>query len=392
MGQSQWDLGRFVKTLSYYGVVPILSSFDWFQSMFDSRPNPTLSPTAIAFSSTSNALPNTVVLLGNVPPSVGQPLLDAGYRLRSLVADAASQRLAWGDLADQVDWIETEWTDPKLLAKVLADGQGWVYGSTATTVEAVQADPAWQGLTQAIAHLSSSPEALTPVFDFSHPSPSVQDIWGALDDVVMGGVSQSGIRLVGTSAVFAGTVSTANSGGFASIRTRNFTPPLDFSGHAGVRLRLRGDGQRYKFMLRMADTWDSVAYCYSFDTRADDWMTVRIPFEELIPVFRAKTVPNAPALDPHHICAIQLMLSKFEYDGALNPHFQAGAFQLELRSLDLYQSTEAQSDRPLVILSAVPSPESLLAMLDAETVTPHGLTWDESDRLAAVLKENLQNG
>jgi len=30
------------------------------------------------------------------------------------------------------------------------------------------------------------------------------------------------------------------------------------------------------------------------------------------------------------------MLSKFEYDGAYNPHFQAGAFALEIESIKAY--------------------------------------------------------
>jgi Complex I intermediate-associated protein 30 (CIA30) len=49
--------------------------------------------------------------------------------------------------------------------------------------------------------------------------------WGSLDDVVMGGVSESGLYLSPGSgpdgcdaAVFSGNVSTDNNGGFASVR------------------------------------------------------------------------------------------------------------------------------------------------------------------------------
>jgi hypothetical protein len=42
-----------------------------------------------------------------------------------------------------------------------------------------------------------------------------------------------------------GVVSTDNSGGFASVRCRNWEPPLDLGAYEGVRLRLRGDGQRW---------------------------------------------------------------------------------------------------------------------------------------------------
>lgn len=43
--------------------------------------------------------------------------------------------------------------------------------------------------------------------------------WGPLDDVVMGGVSESSFARMqsGSEAVFSGRVSSANNGGFASV-------------------------------------------------------------------------------------------------------------------------------------------------------------------------------
>lgn len=173
------------------------------------------------------------------------------------------------------------------------------------------------------------------IFDFSNSQIDIQNTWGALDDVVMGGVSDSGVRLENGAAVFSGNVSTANSGGFASIRTRNFEPPLDLSNFTGIELRLKGDGNRYKFLVRDGDAWDSVGYSHSFDTVANEWITVQVPFAQLIPVFRAKSVPNA-RLSSEHIRSFQLMLSKFEYDGALNPRFSPGSFRLEISSIAAY--------------------------------------------------------
>jgi hypothetical protein len=175
-----------------------------------------------------------------------------------------------------------------------------------------------------------------PCLDFRQPTEDLATRWGALDDVVMGGVSQSGIRWSEGAAWFSGTVSTANSGGFASIRTRNFDPPLNWAGFAGVKLRVRGEGQRYKFMLRSDPGWDSVAYSYSFDTEAETWIDVSIPFTRFIPVSRARTLENAAPLNLSHICALQLMLSKFEYDGQLNPKFVAGSFQLAIEYIQPY--------------------------------------------------------
>lgn len=187
------------------------------------------------------------------------------------------------------------------------------------------------------------------IFDFRQASPALQQIWGTVDDVVMGGVSESQIRWQDQRGIFSGLVSTGNGGGFASVRTRNLSPVLDLSAFAGLELRVRGDGQRYKFLLRTSGGWDSLAYAYGFDTekRVDPqantsasapeaWQTVRIPFGDLRPVFRARTVADAPPFDRAQITSLQLMLSKFEYDGALNPHFVPGPFRLEVESIAAY--------------------------------------------------------
>lgn len=174
------------------------------------------------------------------------------------------------------------------------------------------------------------------LFDFSNASTDIGNTWGALDDVVMGGVSDSGIRSENGVAVFSGIVSTANSGGFSSVRTRNFDPAIDLTGYTGIELRVKGDGNRYKFLVRDDDGWDSVGYSYSFDTVADEWITVRAAFDQLIPVFRAKTIPNA-TIAPNRVRSFQLMLSKFEYDGALNPKFRAGEFRLEVAAIVAYR-------------------------------------------------------
>jgi hypothetical protein len=174
------------------------------------------------------------------------------------------------------------------------------------------------------------------IFDFSQPPSTLNQVWGALDDVVMGGVSASSLQIQDSTALFTGNVSTENSGGFASVRTRNFDPPLNLTGHAGIELRLKGDGQRYKFLVRDEDSWDSLAYTYSFDTVPNQWIEVRIPFNLMAPVFRAKTVADAKALNTARIRSLQFMLSKFEYNGALNPNFQPGEFRVFLRAIAVY--------------------------------------------------------
>ncbi|MEO0375456.1 MAG: CIA30 family protein [Cyanobacteria bacterium P01_A01_bin.17] len=174
------------------------------------------------------------------------------------------------------------------------------------------------------------------IFDFRQPIADLDQTWGVLDDVVMGGASSSSFQAKDGAALFSGIVTTANSGGFASVRTRNFEPPLDLNNHSGIELQVKGDGQRYKFLMRDEDSWDSVAYAYSFDTEADQWQTVQIPFTEMTAVFRAKTVPDASSINQGQVRSLQLMLSKFEYDGDLNPSFQPGEFKLCVQSIGVY--------------------------------------------------------
>lgn len=180
------------------------------------------------------------------------------------------------------------------------------------------------------------------IFDFSSQEAAAQRqaiaaLWGALDDVVMGGVSASTLQVTETAVQFTGQVSTANSGGFASVRTRNLEPALDLSAYQGIRLHLRGDDNRYKFLVRGGAGWDSLAHAYAFDTEAGQWIDVDIPFSALVPTLRARTVPNAAPLNLQKIYALQLMISKFEYDGRLNPNFTSGDFSLEIATIAAYR-------------------------------------------------------
>lgn len=321
-----WDLKRFVKTLSYYGAIPFLSDLDWFQQWFDSRPHPKVDTASI------------MALSANMTNSDAKIVLVGGT---GAIAQQVRQKLEAESSASKFHILPFT-IDQRLSANTLQH-------TTVILIDAAESTP------QFIAALATYDfEKLTkPLFDFTQYSSNLKEVWGALDDVVMGGVSESNIRFRDAIAEFSGNVSTANSGGFASVRTRNFEPAIDLSSYEGIALKVKGDGNRYKFMLRTETRWDGVAHCHSFDTIANTWITVRIPFTEFIPVLRAKTVSNVP-LDTRNVNAFQLMLSKFEYDGALNPHFQPGSFQLQIQSIGGYQKSlenaSKQSLMPQLIL------------------------------------------
>ncbi len=353
--RSQWDAGRFIKTLSYFEVIPFLSCL---QRLFTGRAN-------TQKESQGGEKRMGVILVAGATGGLGKRvvrrLLEGNYQVRALVRDTQRAREMLGD---NVELFEADITLPETLTSTLMNNVSAVVCCTGVRVQPVEGDTPnrekyyqgikfympevvdspeivdYQGiknLLQAVAkHLEPAGEQL--LFDFKNPTDDLKETWGAVDDVVMGGVSESSIRLIDNAALFTGIVSTANSGGFASVRTRNFDPPLNLAGYEGINLRVKGDGKRYKFILRAEAKWDGISYCYSFDTEKDTWIDVRIPFDALIPVFRAKTLRDSPAFDPSHIYAFQLMLSKFEYDGGLNPKFEPGAFALQVEAIAAYGS------------------------------------------------------
>ena len=160
--------------------------------------------------------------------------------------------------------------------------------------------------------------------------------WGPLDDVVMGGASKSDLAPGGKfDGVWSGLVTTANNGGFAGIRTKLFSPFKDASSCRGVILKVKGDGKRFKFIARDDTEWNGIAWSTSFDTTAGKTIDVKIPWSKLIPTRFARTVQTAP-FDTKKMTGIQLSLSKFEYDGGLNPKFSEGPFRLEVEQISFF--------------------------------------------------------
>lgn len=351
--RTQWDFGRFIQTLAYFEVIPF---FNCLQRLFQGRAKDNKDRPL------GDKKMGTILVAGatgGVGKRVVRRLVEGGYKVRSLVRD--SQR-AKEMLGENTELVESDITIPETLTEQVFKDITAVVCCTGTRVQPVEGDTPdrakyyqgikfympevvdvpelveYQGiknLVQAAAkYLSKADEKV--VFDFTNPSTDIKETWGAVDDVVMGGVSQSGIQLVEDTALFAGNVSIQNSGGFASIRTKNFDTPINLTGYQGVELRVRGDGKRYKFFIRTQTQWDGVAYSYSFDTQPNTWITVRVPFAELIPVFRAKTLQDGEPINTSQIRSFQFMLSKFEYDGGLNPHFSPGGFALQIESIKAY--------------------------------------------------------
>jgi hypothetical protein len=320
---AKWDAGRFLNTVGYFEAIPIFSDVRRWLTGGSTRQS----------SSDGGRTLDLILVMGamtEIGELVVQQLLKSGYRVRAAIADL---NLIPFSVPTNVEFVQAQLDRQNSLTPELMQGVRSII--VCPDFQSSQSSTALQNLTTAASNYLPT-TTKSQLFDFTQPNADLQATWGAVDDVVMGGVSESGMRLMAGYAVFSGNVSTDNSGGFASVRTRNFDPSLNLSNYRGIELRVKGDGQRYKLFVRTEAKWDGIGYAYSFDTHADDWMTIQIPFQNLVPIFRAKTVANAQPINTSQVCSFQLMLSKFEYDSDLNPRFAPGLFSLQVESISAY--------------------------------------------------------
>lgn len=155
------------------------------------------------------------------------------------------------------------------------------------------------------------------IADFDSATESAQ--WRTVDDNVMGGLSQG--NLVNTQAstgLFSGTLSLENNGGFSSVRRG--VDGLAVGIDDAIALRIKGDGRRYQFRLKMDTSDRAISYRAEFDTTADEWTVVSLPLSNFEPVFRGRVIADAPSLVP----------SEVEEIGFLLASKQDGAFALEI--------------------------------------------------------------
>lgn len=172
-------------------------------------------------------------------------------------------------------------------------------------------------ITLIITLLMVATEPIT-VFDFQDKS-TLQN-WRIVNDGVMGGLSESGMRLNEEgNPVFKGEVSLENNGGFASVRC--YMDPIDIEGKSKAVLRVKGDGKRYQFRIRNdRNTWYS--YITYFETKKDEWTDIEIDLSEMYPAFRGRNLdrPNYPM---DQIAELSILIGNKVNE----------TFQLELESL-----------------------------------------------------------
>ena len=160
-------------------------------------------------------------------------------------------------------------------------------------------------------------ETQRTLFDFSGADSAKE--WQTVNDGVMGGVSDGRFKITDAKTMeFFGTLSLANNGGFASVRTK----PKNLGIELGDTLvaKVRGDGREY--MLNLYPNRQRVAYSYraAMQTKKDQWIEVKIPLDTFVATSFGRIVTNAGAVKPAEINSIGFMLGDKK----------AGPFKLEI--------------------------------------------------------------
>ncbi len=154
-------------------------------------------------------------------------------------------------------------------------------------------------------------------------TPAATQLWQAINDGVMGGVSAGRLRFdLAGCAVFEGAVSLENNGGFASVRAAALD--LGCVDTVAYALTVFGDGRTYKLNLRTDTGFDGLTYQAAFTPAPGRWTRAVLPLAAFEPRFRGRLVPDAPALRPAAVKQIGLLISDK----------QAGAFRLMVKTIE----------------------------------------------------------
>jgi len=115
--------------------------------------------------------------------------------------------------------------------------------------------------------------------------------WRIVNDDVMGGISTSNLEIDKEgNGVFKGIISTANNGGFSSVRYN--CDKIFIKNKSNIKLKIKGDKKEYQLRIK-ADNEEYFSYIYTFKT-SGNWETITIPLNKMYASFRGRilNMPN----------------------------------------------------------------------------------------------------
>lgn len=140
------------------------------------------------------------------------------------------------------------------------------------------------------------------IYDFEH-NDNITD-WQIVNDGVMGGLSQSSIRISDAgNAVFSGHVSLENNGGFASVRHE--TQVKNVQEYTYVNLRVKGKASSYQFRLKK-NLGEAHSYVHDFEVTSE-WKTVQLKLSSFYPRYRGRNL-NLPNFNADVIQEVAILI------------------------------------------------------------------------------------
>ena len=160
-------------------------------------------------------------------------------------------------------------------------------------------------------------DTLIPLFDFTGADAAKQ--WQAVNDGVMGGVSEGKFKITEAKTMeFFGTLSLANNGGFASVRSK--AKKLDLEKGDTLVARVRGDGREYTLNLYPNRSRAAFSYRATVQTKKDEWIEVKVPLDEFDATSFGRVVREAGAVKPEEVSSVGFLLGDKK----------AGPFKMEI--------------------------------------------------------------
>lgn len=146
-----------------------------------------------------------------------------------------------------------------------------------------------------------------PLFAFA--SPDAAAAWQAVNDGVMGGVSDGRFRITDRQTMeFYGTLSLENNGGFASVRSR--PRALGLQTGDTIVARVRGDGREYQLNLYASGRTRAFSYRAPVKTRSGSWIEVAVPLDRFEATSFGRVLPGAGPVDPRGVTSVGFLLAE----------------------------------------------------------------------------------
>ena len=173
------------------------------------------------------------------------------------------------------------------------------------------------------AQVEEAPDNLVTMrFDFGEEEDGAAG-WFALNDTVMGGVSEGATTLNETGIVFSGAVSTDSNGGFVSLRSPN--DEYDLSPYTDVVISYRLEGPEFSMVLADQTMWYMPQFKHEVLVPSEDWTTAKVSlydFKQYAMTGYGETETNVEMSAEYLSTVIRIEL--------INSNFQDIDFRLEI--------------------------------------------------------------